>query len=411
MARFISLHDARAFAVALILLAAGPALAQKQTPKTPAPPEPPKAQLDEEAIREIERQIEESTKKLEEARAAAEAAMDSAEAGLDRASDERVEIGGSVVVNEDEVITGDVVAVGGNVDVFGKVMGDAVAVGGRVHVHEGGAVRGDAVAVGSRVQVDEGASVGGERVSVAIGLPGFRIPSKDFHEFEKPGYFGFFAKLVWMGSTLLLSMLFFTIAGRRIDVISRRVELQPGQSFLIGLLGAFATPFAIAITAVLLVVTIIGIFLLPVLALLVVLMFTGGFLGVALAVGRRLVALREGPSSLAPVRSPYLLLLVGYVALHALAIVGMLFGMVPGISIVSGILKGFGAFTLISAFFLGYGALLLSNFGTRAVPAGGPMLPPIPPAPPAPPAPPSPSPSFSPPPAPGAPPSSEAPLT
>jgi hypothetical protein len=403
MARFISLHDARAFAVALILLASGPALAQKETPKAPATPEPPKAQLDEEAIREIEKQIEESTKKLEEARAAAEAAMDSAEAGLDRASDERVEIGGSVVVEEDEVITGDVVAVGGNVDVYGKVMGDAVAVGGRVHVHEGAAIRGDAVAVGSRVHVDEGASVGGERVSVAIGLPGFRIANKDFHEFEKPRFFGFFAKLVWIASTLLLSILFFAVAGRRIDVVSRRVEMQPGHSFLIGLLGAFATPFAIAITAVLLVVTIIGIFLLPVLVLLVVVMFAGGFLGVALAVGRRLVALREGSGALVPARSPYILLVVGYLALHALVIVGMLFGLIPGISIVSGILKGFGVFTLVSAFFLGYGALLLSNFGTRAAPVGGPMLPPIPPAAPPPSSPPPPPPVPSPP--------TEAPLT
>jgi hypothetical protein len=83
-----------------------------------------------------------------------------------------------------------------------------------------------------------------------------------------------------------------------------------------------------------------------------------------------------------------MILLIGYVALHALIIVGTFFGLIPGVGFFSGLFKGFGVFTLIFAFFLGYGALLLSNFGTRvqvASPLGGPPIPPVPPAPPAPP--------------------------
>jgi hypothetical protein len=408
MARFTSSRNATArigsalsviAAVGLSLaLAIGAANAQTpaapKTPKTPETPEPPKSQFDETQIRELERQIEESTKKLEAAREAAEASIDSMESMLDHASDERVEIGGSIVVEKDEVITGDVVAVGGSVDVYGQVMGDAVAVGGRVYAHDGATIMGDAVSVGGRVEVDEGAKVMGERVSVAIGLPGFRLGlKKEIGDFDRPPFFGFIAKIVWIAATLLLSIVFFAIAGSRIDVVSRRVEAQPGQSFLIGFLGAFATPIGIAVTAVLLVVTIIGIFLLPVLVLLVILTFAGGFLGVALAVGRRLVAWRDRSAALAPAHGSYTYLIVGYLALHALVILGMFIGLIPGISVVSGMLKAFGVFTIIFAFFVGYGALLLSNFGTRtgtATPFGGPppSVPPIPPVPPAPPSPP-----------------------
>lgn len=376
-------------------------LAQKTQKKTPpAPPAPTapaetlaeksKLPLTEAQRRDLEKQIAENEKLLEEYRKYKD--EDSTWAG-DHSYDERVEIGGSVVIDEDEVITGDVVAVGGDVDVHGKVMGDAVAVGGKVHVYPDAAVRGDAVSVGGKVRVDEGGEVNGERVSVDIGLPlsGLRFGvGHDLGGFEKPRFWGIFANLIWIGATLLLALLFLAIAGGRLDVISRRVEAQPGQSFLIGLLGAFATPIATVITVVLLAITIIGILLIPVLFLLEILMFVGGFLGVALAVGRRILAARRKSGDLAPARSPYFVLTIGFVALHALCFLGTLFG-TTGIPVLPGLFKGFGIFTLIFATFLGYGALLLSRFGTTLP---GPALPPIPP----PPASPS-APEFPPPPA------------
>ena len=364
---------------------------QKKTPPAPpAPAEPPapaapeaKLPLTEEQRRSLEKQIEENQRLLEEYHEHRE--DDSTWEG-ENEYDERVEIGGGVTIGEDEVITGDVVAVGGNVEVHGKIMGDAVAVGGRVHVFPDAVVNGDAVSVGGKVRVDEGGQVRGEKVSVDIGLPlsGLRFgTSHDLGGFEKPRFWGIFANLIWIGATLLLALLFLAIAGGRLDVISRRVEAQPGQSFLVGLLGAFATPIATVITVVLLAITIIGILLIPVLFLLEILMFVGGFLGVALAVGRRILAARRTSGDLAPARSSYFVLTIGFLALHALCLLGTIFG-ATGIPVIPGLFKGFGIFTLIFATFLGYGALLLSRFGTTLP---GPALPPIPPPPPAPPAP------------------------
>ena len=62
------------------------------------------------------------------------------------AGGEIFQIGGTVVVPRDRVVGGDVVAIGGPVEVFGIVRGDVVALGGHVIVH--GTVFGDVVAVG-----------------------------------------------------------------------------------------------------------------------------------------------------------------------------------------------------------------------------------------------------------------------
>ncbi len=398
---------------ALILLLAACSVAVAQ-PKPPAPPKSaePKEQkspgLDAEQLRQIDEQLEENKKLLEEYKQYGRAERDtSLFGGAVRISAERVEIGGSVTVEEGEVISGDVVAVGGSVDVYGKIEGDAVAVGGDVRVHENAAIEGDAVAVGGNVELDETAEVQGERVSVAIGLPLFKLGGgrdHDFGGFQKPRLWGVIASIIWIGAMLLLSLLFVAVSGGRLDVVSRRVEAQPGQSFLIGLLGAFATPIAAVITTVLLVVTIIGIFLVPVLFLLLLLMFAGGFIAVSIAVGRRLVALRSAKQGgIVPAHSLYMLLAVGFLALHSLAFAGKVFGaLLPGFPVVPGLMKGFGIFTLVFSGFLGYGAILLSRFGTQGLggpppvaPGGPSYVPPMPP-PPVPP-PPMPPPSFTPP--------------
>lgn len=395
-------------ATTFVALDSNPVLAQKKktppaTPKTaPAAPKAPapeapeatekaKLPLTEQQRIDLEKQIEENQRLLEEYHQYKD---DDSTLDSEHAYDERVEIGGGVIVAEDEVITGDVVAVGGDVEVHGKVMGDAVAVGGRVHVYPDAKVHGDAVSVGGKVRVEEGGQVYGEKVSVDIGLPlsGLRFGSghHDLAGLEKPRFWGIFANLIWVGATLLLALLFLAVAGGRIDVVSRRVEAQPGQSFLIGLLGAFATPIATVVTVVLLAITIIGILLIPVLFLLEILMFVGGFLGVALAVGRRILAARRTSGDLAPARSSYFVLTIGFLALHALCLLGTIFG-ATGIPILPGLFKGFGIFTLIFSTFVGYGALLLSRFGTTLP---GPALPPLPPPPPTPP-----TPGFPPPPA------------
>ena len=74
---------------------------------------------------------------------------------------------GSVVIDEDEVVEGDAVAVGGSVTVLGKVSGDAVAVFGGVKLGSHAVVDGDVVSVGGKIEVSEGARVSGDMVETS----------------------------------------------------------------------------------------------------------------------------------------------------------------------------------------------------------------------------------------------------
>lgn len=305
---------------------------------------------------------------------------------------ERVKVGDSIVVEEDERILGDVVSIGGNVQVRGVVEGDVVSVGGDVDIHEGAEVKGDAVSVGGRVEKMGDAIVRGETVSVNVPIPMWGLRGPDFH---KPKFFSVGWKVGFFLVGLLLVSLFNAVAGQRLDVVSRRIEREPGQSFLIGLLGICGTPIAMLISFVLLAITIIGLLLFPVLLILVWLMMLGGFAATALAVGRRTGEGRVSADSLRPARSSYMHLLIGFLALHGFLILSAFFGLV-GVNPLAILLLVLGICVIVFATIIGYGAVLLSRLGKQApVAAGGPgagdrPAPPQPPTWPAPPVPPPP---------------------
>src|SRR5205085_7886332 len=91
-----------------------------------------------------------------------------------RDSDDRVHVGGSVRVGKDEVIDGDVVAVGGSATVDGTVRGDVVAIGGSVNLGPTADVESDVVAVGGAVHRDPTARIGGRVQEVGINFGRFR---------------------------------------------------------------------------------------------------------------------------------------------------------------------------------------------------------------------------------------------
>jgi len=99
-----------------------------------------------------------------------------------------VRVGGDMHVSRDERIDGDLVVIGGSIDVEGqvdgdvvalggsvvirsrgKVEGDVVALGGDVRLHRKAEIEGDAVAVGGEVK-DKGARIGGETVRVGVDI-------------------------------------------------------------------------------------------------------------------------------------------------------------------------------------------------------------------------------------------------
>jgi len=97
---------------------------------------------------------------------------------------DRVQIGSSITVHEDEEVgdvvcigcsihvqgtCGDVVSVGGAVFIEGTVRGDVVAIGGGAKLSDAARVAGDLVTIGGGLARDPGATVGGEVVSQGGG--------------------------------------------------------------------------------------------------------------------------------------------------------------------------------------------------------------------------------------------------
>jgi hypothetical protein len=70
-----------------------------------------------------------------------------------------VRFGEDITISADKVIDGDVVAIGGDVIVYGRVKGDCVSVGGTVDVRGNGVVEGDAVSMGGGVSTSDSGTV------------------------------------------------------------------------------------------------------------------------------------------------------------------------------------------------------------------------------------------------------------
>lgn len=294
-----------------------------------------------------------------------------------RTSGELVKIGDSVTVSENERINGDVVSIGGSVDIFGYVDGDVVAIGGDVRLHDGAEVGGDAVSVGGQVREMGDAHVHGEKVSISIPIPGnwswdlgLDRANRRTSQFFSAGF-----SLVFLLVGLLLVFLFQAIGGRRMDVMSRRIEAEPGQSFLIGILGAFGTPLAALIATILLAITIVGLLLVPVLGIFIWILMFGGFVALLLAVGRRIAHARSDDEMLAGTRSPYYYLLIGFVAVNFFGILASVFELLGGgfLSAIAVLFDVINLFVLLFAVTLGYGGLLLSRFGSQ-LPGGSPAF-------------------------------------
>ena len=279
-----------------------------------------------------------------------------------------VQVGHDVVIERGEHVLGHVIAMGGNVTVKGVVEDDVVAMGGDVFIEDGAMVRGDAVSLGGQVHKGKTATVLGSNVTVG-GLP------KAFFDFRSLGLIGSGMKVV----TNLFNLLFWLIVGWVVVMAtterSRRIlaelETHPfasaGWGFL-GLLAIAPVTVAVALAAVLLVVTIIGI---PVAVLLLlgyvlaicVAFLWGGVLG-ASALGGWLVrrlAPRLGEPTL--VRNT----LVGIAALGLLGMLGPLFtglGMaIPPAAILGKMLKFFTGLLQLVVMLAGLGAVLRAKAG------------------------------------------------
>lgn len=264
------------------------------------------------------------------------------------------------------VTTESIVAIGGDLDVYGRVAGNAAAVRGDVIVHRGGRVDGKAVAILGTVR-NEGGSIGG--------------PVREFRGRE--AHAGFARTYVvsnspwrpmrlaisWLLVVMVIGFAVISVAGDKVEIVVNTIRGGVGKSVWSGVLGQLAIlPGAVGVI-VLLGVTIIGILLIPLGLVAYMFLVSGiamfGFIAAALLTG---AAITGGKSRDDTPRGAMLrAFLTGAAAYLGLWIVAAAFAWMP---LVGALLRSLAAGATFIAVTTGFGAVLRSywrgDFSQRA---------------------------------------------
>jgi len=272
---------------------------------------------------------------------------------------------GAFSVGSSETLREHLLVLRGNADVYGRVEGNLVAVNGDVVVHPGAVVTGDVLAIRGEVR-DEGGEIGGEiRTLGGVTPVAGRAESAPRRSAgaqvlrNAAGVLGLFVTFAALGFGLVLF-------GRpNLEIVSDTVTHSFGRSFVTGLVGQLLLVPTLGMIVVGLVLSVVGVLLLPfalvIYGLLAVVGVVGGTLAVLHAMGetytRRRLARGEAGS-----QNSYGYIVTGLLAVFALWAAWALFDWVP----VAGTLIQIAAIlvTWLLAT-VGFGAALLSRAGVR----------------------------------------------
>ncbi len=249
-----------------------------------------------------------------------------------------VSIGGDTTVSG--IIDKDAVSIGGTLTIKSGavVKGTAVSVGGSVNIEPGAVVQDDAVSVGGTLNIADTATVGGSRVNIGIPMPSMSGAAGAIGGML---VLNIVATIVRSILLLALAILLIFLVPKRVDKVADYMVNKPGVSALSG----FLILLAIIPVFVVLAVTIIGIPLIPVAAVLLAAMAVLGLTSAILLLGRKIPLFGRN-------KSPIAALLVGFLAflvINLVPIIGCLFFMI--------------------LFLLGLGSAFQSRFGSRSIPS------------------------------------------
>ena len=193
-----------------------------------------------------------------------------------------VKVGSDVHIEQDMRID-DAVAIGGSVYIEGVIDGDAVAVGGSVHLGEEAVIHGDVVTVGGSIDKADGAIIYGSTVDVsAVNLENIFDNmdfSPDFHGIPRG------LKFIPLIGLIALAMLLAAIMPKELNKVASIAKNEPVIMFLWGLLGVIL----IVPLAVMLLISIIGIALIPLEILAVFLATLIGYIAISIIIGKRIL--------------------------------------------------------------------------------------------------------------------------
>jgi hypothetical protein len=273
---------------------------------------------------------------------------------------------GDFSIGSNESVPGHLLVVQGTADVYGKLLGNLVTVEGDVVLHPGGVVSGDILTFGGEVR-DEGGEIGGEvrtfRSSTILGAPlraQVAAPGALETAFRRiAGVVGVFLTLGALGFGLVMF-------GRpNLEVVSDTVSHSFGRAFATGLLGQLLLLPTFGMLVVGLILSVVGIVLLPfaivVYVLLVVIGAVGGYLAVAHAMGETYTRRRLALGAIGSPNS-YRYLVVGLGAMAAFWGAWSVFGWVP---VAGDLIRGAAILVTWLLATAGFGAALLSRAGLR----------------------------------------------
>lgn len=274
---------------------------------------------------------------------------------------------GDFSLGTNEAHSGHLLVLRGDADIYGRLMGNLVTVEGDVVVHPGGLVSGDILALGGEVRNIDG-EIGGEvrelrsttvlapAAGPAEPAPGALVTLGR----RAAGVLGVFLTLGALGFGLVMF-------GRpNLEVVSDTVSHSFGRAFVTGLLGQILLLPTFGMLIVGLILSVAGILLLPfavvVYALLVIVGAVGGFLAVAHAMGETYTRRRLALGAMIGSPNSYRYLLVGLGALASLWFAWAVFGWVP---IAGELIRGAALLVTWLLATAGFGAALLSRAGIR----------------------------------------------
>jgi hypothetical protein len=266
-----------------------------------------------------------------------------------------VKFGEDIHIGRHELVQGDVVAIGGDIVIEGKVRGNVVNIFGDTELHGTAVINGDVVSVMGELNEYDNPRIRGETVNVAGGAPNIRLPFFSYHTGNIWNVITRVIKFVIF--TILLLMIIYFLPDR-MRISSDHVFGSFFRSLGVGVLLLLVGSVVVLILGVILSITIIGI---PVALLLVLsygaLLLLGYFVS-ALALGR-LLCKKFGPDGASQ-------FLCGFMGLFLITLPGFVAAMmwvVPFLGPVQLLLKTIAVFVNFLAVALGSGALIISKAG------------------------------------------------
>jgi hypothetical protein len=270
-----------------------------------------------------------------------------------------VRFGEDIHIGEHELVQGDVVAIGGDIVIKGKVRGNVVNVFGDTELYGSAVINGDVVTVMGELNEYDNPRIRGETVNVAGGAPNIHLP---FLNYDTGNLWGVVTRVIkFVIFTLLLLMIIYFLPDR-MRISSDHVFGSFFKSLGVGVLVLLVGSVVVLILGVVLSITIIGI---PVALLLVLsygaLLLLGYFVS-ALALGR-ILCKKFGPDGASP-------FLCGFMGLFLITLPGFIAAMmwvVPFLVPIQLLLKTIAVFVSFLAVTLGSGALIISKAGSLSL--------------------------------------------